>query len=88
MPVAFEGIIPDAMATRRGCTALDVRHMGRVVVSGAAAVALSLNRIMTAGAAALEPMQAKYSLMLNAQGGVIDVLIIYYLEPSRAPMSA
>jgi len=82
MPMAFEGIIPEALAARRGCTAFDVSHMGRVIVSGGDAVLL-LNRIMTADVAALEPMQAKYSLMLNEQGGVIDDLIIYYLEPGR-----
>ncbi len=82
MPIAFEGIIPEALATRRSCTAFDVSHMGRVLVSGEDAV-LVLNRIMTTDVAALEPMQAKYSLMLNELGGVIDDLIIYYLEPGK-----
>lgn len=80
--MSFEGIIPETLATRRRCTIFDVSHMGRVIISGGDAVRV-LNGVMTADVAALEPMQAKYSLMLNSKGGVIDDLIIYYLEPGR-----
>lgn len=82
LPMSFEGIIPEAMATRNRCSAFDVSHMGRVIVSGQDS-AVALDRIMTPHISVLEPMQAKYSLMLNAKGGVLDDLIVYSLAAKK-----
>ena len=79
MPIQYEtGAIREHELTRQSAGLFDIDHMGQILVSGpGAAVWLSgmvSNRILD-----MADGQARYALLLNQQGGVIDDLFIYRL---------
>jgi len=76
MPVMYTSIIDEHNAVRSGCGIFDTSHMGTYIISGAGAEAF-LGRITTANIKAMVPGQAKYTLFLNENAGIIDDLIIY-----------
>jgi len=76
MPVQYSGIVEEHKAVRQSVGVFDISHMGQLIVSGKGAQAF-LNRVLTNNIAALQPGQGQYTLLLNAQGGVIDDLIAY-----------
>jgi aminomethyltransferase len=82
MPVQYEGVIPEHRAVRTDAGVFDVSHMGELVVEGPqarellqAALSNDLDRIAVG--------QAQYTLLTNEQGGIVDDLIVYELEPER-----
>ena len=79
MPVQYPaGILAEVRAVRGGAGVFDVSHMGRALVSGPAAAAF-LDRAVTAAAASLPVGRARYALICNDGGGVIDDTIFYRL---------
>ena len=76
MPVQYTGIVQEHHAVRKAVGVFDISHMGQFIVSGTDALAF-LNRALTNDVSKLEIGQGQYSLMLNAEGGVIDDLILY-----------
>ena len=79
MPVQYPaGILAEVRAVRGGAGVFDVSHMGRALVSGPAAAAF-LDRAVTAAAASLPVGRARYGLICNDGGGVIDDTIFYRL---------
>lgn len=76
MPVQYTGIVQEHHAVRQAVGVFDISHMGQFLVSGEDA-ATFLNRALTNDISKLEVGQGQYSLLLNAQGGVIDDLILY-----------
>jgi len=80
MPVQYEGILHEHKAVRERVGMFDISHMGEFIVRGARAGSW-LDRMLTNTASPLEPGQGQYTLMLNPEGGVIDDLILYRLEP-------
>lgn len=76
MPVQYEGILAEHLATRRSAGLFDVSHMGRFLVSGPEAPAF-LRRALTNDAAKLVPGRAQYTLLANEQGGAIDDAYLY-----------
>jgi aminomethyltransferase len=76
MPVQYTGIVDEHKAVRQSVGVFDISHMGQFIVSGSGAEAF-LNRMLTNNIAKLQPGQGQYTLLLNAQGGVIDDLIAY-----------
>lgn len=76
MPVQYTGIMQEHHAVRNAVGVFDISHMGQFIVSDQGALAF-LNRALTNDVSKLEIGQGQYSLMLNAQGGVIDDLILY-----------
>ncbi len=80
MPVRYGSIIEEHQAVRRAAGLFDLSHMGELRVTGrgaAAGLAASLvtdPRRLTVG-------RAGYSLLCAPDGGVIDDLIVYRLEP-------
>ena len=80
MPVQYPpGIIAEVRAVRNGAGIFDVSHMGRLYLSGPDAGAL-LDLALTGSASSLDEGRARYSLICNERGGVIDDTIIYRLE--------
>ncbi len=79
MPLQYTGIIEEHLAVRKKAGIFDVSHMGEIFISGKDALSfcewLTPNHV-----ARLSEGQAQYSFLLNAQGGVIDDLIIYRLS--------
>ena len=76
MPVQYPaGIMREHLHTRESAGLFDVSHMGQVLVRGAGATG-ALERMVPADLVALAPGRQTYSLFTNAEGGVLDDLII------------
>lgn len=75
MPIQYEGIIAEHAWTRTSAGLFDVSHMGQVVVSGPGA-AEALEALLPGDVAGLALGQLRYSLLLNAAGGILDDLIV------------
>ena len=76
MPVQYTGIIAEHNAVRNRAGLFDLGHMGQVSVSGADALAF-LQATTTNDVSTLEAGEAQYAMLPNAQGGVIDDILIY-----------
>ena len=81
MPVQYKGIIDEHKAVRSSAGLFDISHMGQLLVSGPNAESW-LNSLLTNDIRKLEDGRGQYSLLLNENGGVIDDLILYRLEPN------
>ena len=79
MPVQYQGIIAEHTAVRERAGLFDVSHMGEVRVTGDDALDF-VQRLITNDASGLEDGQAQYTAMTNADGGVIDDLLVYRLD--------
>lgn len=76
MPVQYEGVIAEHNAVRNRAGLFDLCHMGQFAISGPDALAF-LQYTTTNDLSTLEPGQAKYTLIGNPEGGVIDDIIVY-----------
>ncbi|HEU4592690.1 MAG TPA: glycine cleavage system aminomethyltransferase GcvT [Steroidobacteraceae bacterium] len=80
MPVNYGSQIEEHHAVRRDAGIFDVSHMCVIDARGAR-VREFLSKLVANDVAKLStPGKALYSCMLNEQGGVIDDLIIYFLD--------
>src|SRR4051812_33905165 len=82
MPVQYEGVIPEHLAVRNDCGVFDVSHMGEVEVEGPQAREF-LQSVLSNDLDRIEVGRAQYTLLTNEQGGIVDDLIVYQLEPCR-----
>ncbi|MDB5420961.1 MAG: gcvT [Brevundimonas sp.] len=74
MPVQYEGVLAEHRWTREHAGLFDVSHMGQCKITGADAIA-QFERFVPGDYAALKSGRQKYSLLLNADGGIIDDLM-------------
>ena len=82
MPLNYGSQIEEHHAVRGDCGMFDVSHMTVVDVAGPQATEY-LRYLLANDVAKLSiPGKAQYSSMLNAQGGVIDDLIVYFFSSS------
>ena len=79
MPVSYEGVVAEHETVRNAVGVFDVSHMGEFLITGPNALAL-IQKVTTNDASKLEEGQAQYSCLPNANGGIVDDLIIYKLE--------
>ncbi|HYA37042.1 MAG TPA: glycine cleavage system aminomethyltransferase GcvT [Candidatus Methylomirabilis sp.] len=90
MPLHYGSQIEEHHKVRRDCGMFDVSHMNVVDVKGERVRAFF--RLLLANDVAKLKIKGKalYSCMLNRQGGVIDDLIVYYMDDSwfRVVMNA
>jgi aminomethyltransferase len=82
MPVQFEGILAEHKTVREKAGVFDISHMGQVWVRGAGAAEF-LQNLVTNDVSKLAPGRGQYALMCREDGGVVDDLYIYMLEPGR-----
>ena len=82
MPVQFEGILTEHLHTRAAAGLFEVSHMGQAMLTGPdyASVAKALEQITPGDFQNLAPGQQKYSMLLNAQGGIIDDMMVFHPE--------
>src|SRR5262249_18289664 len=73
------GIISEHLITRASAGLFDVSHMGQAVLSGPNA-ARRLETLVPSEIASLAPGQMRYTLLLNADGHILDDLIVTRLE--------
>lgn len=82
MPVQYAGVLAEHAKVRQQVGLFDITHMGEIFVTGAGAEAwldgLITNRI--AGAAL---GKITYTAMCREDGGVLDDMLIYHLDPER-----
>ena len=78
MPIQYEGIISEANAVRKASGIFDVSHMGRVLLSGSDASGL-LDRILSVQVSNMKIGQARYTVICNHEGFIIDDCIVYRL---------
>lgn len=76
MPIHFGSIIDEHNQCRNSGAVFDVSHMGRVRVSGRHARKF-LETLLTRKISDMVDGQARYSLICNEAGGVIDDILVY-----------
>ncbi len=76
MPIQYEGILAETLATRKTCACFDICHMGEFLVKGDCKRS-GLDALVTAKLDNLGVGACRYSSLLNKDGGVLDDLIIY-----------
>ena len=79
MPVQYEGINIEHDTVRNAVGVFDVSHMGEFILKGEGALDL-IQRVTSNDASKLTPGKAQYSCLPNNTGGIVDDLIVYYLE--------
>ena len=78
MPLKYSSELAEHKAVRSAAGLFDLSHMGEVEVSGPDAGAF-LDYALAGKLSAVKPGRAKYSLITNNNGGIIDDLISYRL---------
>ena len=78
MPLKYSSELAEHHAVRRAAGLFDLSHMGEVEVTGPDAGAF-LDYALTGKLSAVKVGRAKYSLITNEAGGIIDDLISYRL---------
>ena len=76
MPIQYKSILGEARAVRSGAGLFDVSHMGRIDLTGPGAAAL-LNRVLSFDVHGLRYGRARYTVICNEQGGILDDCIVY-----------
>ncbi len=79
MPIVYSTIGEEHQAVRQAVGLFDVSHMGEFILKGPGAQAL-IQKLTSNDVSKLVPGQAQYSCLPNAEGGIVDDLLVYYLE--------
>jgi aminomethyltransferase len=82
MPVQYSGVLEEHAAVRQRVGLFDVSHLGTLDVAGPGAAAV-VNEVLTNDLGRIGAGQAQYTLCCDADGGVVDDLIVYLDAPSR-----
>ena len=85
MPVQYEGIMAEHVWTREAAGLFDVSHMGQITFTGEGVVP-ALEALMPADIAGLAFNRARYSLLLDAEGGILDDLMLTRQAEDRVYM--
>jgi aminomethyltransferase len=75
MPIQYEGIIAEHQWTRTSAGLFDVSHMGQVFLTGDG-VDVALEALVPGDLTGLAEGALRYSMLLNADGGILDDLMI------------
>ena len=76
MPIQYGSILDEARAVRSKAGLFDVSHMGRVDIQGPEAASF-LDRILSVDVPGLRIGRARYNVICNELGGIIDDCIVY-----------
>lgn len=82
MPVQYSGILAEVKAVRTATGLFDVSHMGRLYISGPRSTEF-LDWVLTASVESLRVGRARYCMICNESGGIIDDTIFYRLADDR-----
>jgi len=78
MPVRYSSDLAEHEAVRTNAGLFDISHMAEIFIEGIGSAAF-LDYSLVGQASLIENGKAKYSLICNADGGIIDDLIVYRL---------
>jgi aminomethyltransferase len=79
MPVRYSSDLAEHEAVRTKAGLFDISHMGEIFIEGKDAASF-LDYALVGAASEIAVGRAKYSLICNEAGGIIDDLIVYRLE--------
>jgi aminomethyltransferase len=82
MPVRYSSDLAEHHAVRNSAGLFDISHMAEFSVSGEGAGAF-LDYALAGRLSTLADDQAKYSLLLDVDGGIIDDVIVYRYDAAR-----
>jgi len=82
MPVQYTGILEESRAVRASAGLFDVSHMGRVDIQGPDAVSF-LDRVLSVSVPALRIGRARYNVICDRDGGIVDDCIVYRRSEDR-----
>jgi aminomethyltransferase len=82
MPVQYDSVLAEHRSVRESVGVFDVSHLGRFEVSGPDAVDLVRSQLCN-DVARIAPGRAQYTMALNADGGVEDDIIVWWLDDDR-----
>ena len=83
MPIQYRaGAVEEHRLCRRSVGLFDIDHMGRLIIEGKGA-GEALSAVVSAPILDMKAGEARYSLLLNENGGVIDDLFVYRLEGGK-----
>lgn len=85
MPVQYSSIVDEHRATRTAAGLFDISHMGRLGVYGPDA-AKFLDAMVTRRITDMKPGQIRYGLVCNADGGILDDVLVYRWDGQLASM--
>ena len=85
MPISYKGINEEHAAVRNNAGVFDVSHMGEFMIKGPHALEL-IQRLTSNDAAKLTAGKAQYSCLPNADGGIVDDLLVYCIEENNIYM--
>ncbi len=78
MPVSYGSDLAEHHAVRTAAGIFDISHMAEIRVTGPDAAAF-LDYALAGKLSAVAVPKAKYSLLLDADGGIIDDLVVYHV---------
>lgn len=76
MPVQYTSVIDEHNAVRNNVGVFDTSHMGTFIIKGDGAEAF-LNKVTLGNMINLPDKKARYSMILNEEGGIKDDIIVY-----------
>jgi aminomethyltransferase len=83
MPLAYPtGTVAEHLACRTDAVVFDVSHLGTVRVGGLDALA-TLQLALCNDLAKVGPGRAQYTQLLNDEGGVVDDIIVWWVDDAR-----
>ena len=82
MPLQYTGILDEHRAVRERAGVFDLSHMGELMIEGPDA-GTGLAVALVSNPPALGIGRAQYSMICNADGGILDDLIVYRLADDR-----
>ena len=82
MPIQYEGIVAEHRAVRGYAGLFDLSHMGEFFLKGRGAGA-TLDRLVSSDIAGLAVGQARYGLLTNERGTIVDDVIVYRISEAE-----
>jgi aminomethyltransferase len=82
MPVRYSSDLAEHHAVRTTAGLFDLSHMAEIIVTGPGAAA-ALDYALAGKISAIGVGQAKYSLLLAPEGGIVDDVVVYRTHPER-----
>lgn len=79
MPVQYTGVNDEHLTVRNAVGVFDVSHMGEFLVRGPGALDL-IQRVASNDASKLSVGKVQYSCLPNAEGGIVDDLLVYRMQ--------
>jgi len=85
MPIQYEGIVAEHRAVRGHAGLFDLSHMGEFFFKGRGAGS-TLDRLVSSDIAGLAVGQARYGLLTNERGTIVDDVIVYRISDGEYMM--